>query len=170
MPAAIVVELLAELFGQLIIGLATEGAEAGTAAAKKTLEERRARRRERALARVDLLVLAAYHDHVITEAERGVLATACSAILSKVDLDADVDELLGRWADTRAALRSEAEFVALVRDTAARLEASDKKKVLRAVERLVAADAPKAAGVRDRSPRAGHDTAAIYREVLSAQA
>lgn len=43
-------------------------------------------------------------------------------------------------------------------------------ELLEAVERLVDADAPKAQSFRDRSPRAGHDTVAMYREVLSASA
>lgn len=167
MPAAVVVEMLLELFGQLVFELGATGVRAGVSSAKEAIEERRARERERALASVDLLVLAAYHDHVITEAERGVLAKACETRLAKLDIAVDVDELLARWAVDRAALESEEAYVARAREIARILKPRERAKVLEWVERLVAADAPTATGFRERAPSSGADTLAVFRGALS---
>lgn len=111
MPASLLLELLFDLVGQLVV----EGTSIAARSAREAHQRAKDRKRARALSMADVWVLAAHHDHRVTEQERTELARRLHAVFKGKGVDVTVDELILRWKRRRAALRSDADVTLAVR-------------------------------------------------------
>jgi hypothetical protein len=100
---------------------------------------------------VNLLVLAALLDGVVTEAERSVLERACSDGLARIGLRTSSAELIERWERELEPAGDLRAIEARVRGLRAALEPEDVHWILSIVERLSPADRRGGEGYRDRS-------------------
>lgn len=115
--------------------------------------------RARALASADLLVVAASHDRVVTEAERAELASALPPIFERAGVEIGVDELLARWSERLASITTDDALRAAIADAASPLRPADRARTFEAVCALVRADVPPAG--TDGPFRAGAGTSKV---------
>jgi hypothetical protein len=167
MPLTIVAEVIIELGAELVV-------HAGKSTVDWVAEERRkaaAEAHRRALAAVDIVVLAALYDGVLTESERRALGSQIAKLMEKSPEETDAGELteevVERWTAWRPAA-SERELRESIAVRAASLEPSTKERVFEAVRRVVSTEerAPSSAyrsNVRP-SPEA---TLRVFAEVLA---
>lgn len=175
MPAGIIVELiaslLAEMVGHLVVGGAHAAGEAATDWAVETAEERKRRTQARATAAADLLVIAAYHDRVITEGERAELERRLPAILARCGDTRGIDEMVERWSQRVPLLSTGEELRAVVESIAAILDARSRSRVFDGVVALALADAkPERAGpgpFRERAAKSSAEAVRLFGEVLA---
>lgn len=151
-------------------------------AASDTISEARkrqaAQRGREALAGIDILLLAALHDHVITEAERHALELRIAELLRKSGLeDVSEDRLHAkeeRWTGWRAEC-TEAEFRNLVKQRVSVLGKRSRQGRLRGRSSRAhgRAHARRLGVSREASHGPGEDTAPVrraHRAVMSARA
>ena len=141
MPLSVVGEIVAGLVLELVGDLFTAGAVAGVDAARSSSGQKAARREERALASADIVVLAAWHDAKVTEAEREELARRLEPSFEKLGMKVTVPELVERWSGPRMALASDAAFSAAVRSLAEDLQPRERTQTFEAVASVLRADA-----------------------------
>jgi hypothetical protein len=137
----VVVGVVIELFGNAFATGALAGVGAVSDAAREAGARRAERARERALALADIVILAAFYDAKVTEAERAALAQGLEPRFDAVGADVTVDELVERWSGPRMALSTDDAYGAAVRSLAEDLEPSDRTQTFAAVVTVLGADA-----------------------------
>jgi hypothetical protein len=163
-------EWIAECVAELAGVLGTHAYESASESISETRKRRAAQRGREALAGIDILLLAALHDHVITEAERHALELRIAELLRKNGLD-DVseDRLVAkeeRWTGWRAE-STEAEFRRLVKKRASVLGESSRKDVYGAVRAVLTAEPTQAGPVYRAKHRSDPDeTLRLFAKLL----
>lgn len=130
--------------------------------------------RARALAMADIVVLSAFYDFTVTEAERLALATRVRQLFGRMKVPVTVDELLERWDEPRRALRSEHAFLAAIRSLADDLGEDDRLKTFDSVAVVLTAqqarEASPEAPFRDARLNPQQHGIAVFGEALGASA
>lgn len=143
-------------------------------AASDTISEARKRpapqRGREALAGIDILLLAALHDHVITEAERHALELRIAELLRKSGLeDVSEDRLHAkeeRWTGWRAEC-TEAEFRNLVKQRVSVLGKRSRKDVYEAVRVVLTAEPMQEGSAYRAKPRTDPEkTLRLFAELI----
>jgi hypothetical protein len=141
MPLSILAELVIQVGVELFGGVLWTAGE--SAVDKLALERERqlAERRQAALAALDVVVLAALYDGVVTESERRALGTQIAKLLEKSvverDPEAHFEDVVERWTSWRRTNAGQLKTTVAVR--AAILDERTKKKVYEAVKRVLTA-------------------------------
>jgi len=170
MPLSVLGEVVAGVVMELIGEIFAGGAAAGVDAAGEAWSRRAERDRERALASADIVVLAAWHDHIVTEAERHEIATRLEPQIRQAGLQIATEELIQRWSGPRAALQTDEAFIAAIRSLAQDLELGDRARTYRSVVAVLTADASRESGpgspFRGRRPASPGPSIALFGEAL----
>lgn len=175
MPAGIIVELIAslllEVVGHLAVGGAQAAGEAATDWASETAEKRKRRRQAQAIAAADLLVIAAWYDRTITEAERAELERRLPPILAKRGDEQGLEEIADRGWERVQHLSTDEELRALIEQIAAVLDPRTRGRVFEGVVALALADAtlerPARGPFRERAPRSNAESVRVFGEALA---
>lgn len=158
MPLSVLMEILMEFLGSVLLEpviqrIGEESAktakDVGTTVIDKA-EAAKERARARALAMADVIVLAAHHDGVITDAERAELERRIPKLLDRAGVALGVEEFVDHWAALRAPLESESALREEVARRCGALTSSDRQRLFDVVVRIACADNP--AQPRDLGP------------------
>jgi hypothetical protein len=141
-----IVVALIEIFGELLVRGAVAGGEVVVDEVKEAARRKKEREKEQAFATADILVLAALHDHVITEAERGELARRLPEVLKKGGIETGVEEVIDHFSEARSALRSDRALRRRITQRAAVLTDRQRERLFEAIVQLVKAETALAAG------------------------
>jgi hypothetical protein len=158
-----------DAIGLVVVDLLGVLVDQGSQSRAEDRERSAADERREALAGVDLLLLAALHDRVITESERAALAGRVPELLKKARRDASderVQKLEARWSKWRAD-STENEFRQRVERRASRLQASSKKAVYEAVKHVLTVEPPsREATYRSKGRSDPEKTLRLFAELL----
>jgi hypothetical protein len=169
-PLSLLGQLVIEIFGQVIVESAWGLGKAAVVEVRESAERKAQLARAQALALADLLVIAASHDHVVTEAERRELAASLPPILAKADVTSGVEAHLEAWSEKLRAVRDDEALVLLITETAAILTDKKRARAFEAVCALLRADAvaaqPSAGPFREAGSRSKADSIRIFARAL----
>src|SRR5512134_508139 len=99
MPLSALAQVILEVFGEAVVRGAWHAGETAVDEVQKKRERQRRRKRAQLRALADLLVIAASHDHVVTEAERQELTNKLPRLLDTAGADLGPDALVERWSE-----------------------------------------------------------------------